>query len=346
MPPKKLKTQKSKASTTNGASSAQTLKIESTKNNSALKADEDATTPPSEKSPPSIPSKRKADNDATTTSNASKKSKAQPREPSRRSVRSAPKPIASQAQILKFLLTNEAVSLLRPADENADIEKRGKELVTYSGNVNSLTPFQELVCAVVLSRPISHALGLRTIRTIFNEPYKWRTPQDIKEAGEQGRTQALWDARTQHKGKTAEELGLLADVLTEKFDGDLEKVREEAGRDVQQMRKILKESVKGLGPTGLDIFCRRVQGKWEKVFPFVDGRTGKALRGLGLPDGGEGLRALIDESWGELGGEIGEDDDEEERKRKGFVRILEGAVGAELEGKGEVVIERAGKMEV
>ncbi|KAI9754070.1 MAG: hypothetical protein M1835_000922, partial [Candelina submexicana] len=123
-------------------------------------------------------------------------------------------------------------------------------------------------------------------------------------------------------------------------------VRDEAGRDVQEMRKVLKESVKGLGPTGLDIFCRRVQGKWEEVFPFVDGRTAKALRGLGLPDGGEGLRALVDVSWGELDGEIVEDGDEEERKRKGFVRILEGAVGAELEGKREVVMERAGKMEV
>ncbi|KAI9773043.1 MAG: hypothetical protein M1835_006209, partial [Candelina submexicana] len=253
MPPKKLKTQKPKASTTNGASSAQTSKKESTRNNSALKTGEDATTSPPENPPPSIPSKRKADNNAptsTTTSNASKKSKPQPKEPSRRSVRSAQKPTASQVQVLKFLLTDEAVSLLRPADENADIEKRGKELVTYSGNVNSLTPFQELACAVVLSRPISHALGLRTIRIIFNEPYNWKTPQDIKEAGEQGRTQALWDARTQHKGKTAEELGLLADVLTEKFDGDLEKVRDEAGRDVQEMRKVLKESVKGLGPTG------------------------------------------------------------------------------------------------
>ncbi len=222
--------------------------------------------------------------------------------------------------------------------------------MTYSGSVNELTPFQELVCAVVLSRPISHALGLRTIRTIFNEPWCWDTAEKIKEAGEEGRRQALWDARTQHKGKTADELGMLAEVVSERFGGGLEGVREKAGKDVEAERKMLRENVKGLGPTGLDIFCRRVQGIWGEVFPFVDKRTGRALGGLGLPEGGEGLRKLVNENWGVLGDGEGEGEDGakgadlEERKRRAFVRILEGAVGAELEGKADVVLREAGKM--
>ncbi len=56
-------------------------------------------------------------------------------------------------------------------------------------------------------------LVLRTIRTISNDPYHFNTLKAIREAGSEKRHQALWDARTQHKGKTAQELGLLADAV-------------------------------------------------------------------------------------------------------------------------------------
>ena len=53
---------------------------------------------------------------------------------------------------------------------------------------------------------------------------------------------------------------------------------------------------------------------------------------LGLPKSAEGLRDLMNERWDDLGAEEIQGEDEEEKKRKAFVRILERAVGAELEG--------------
>ena len=64
----------------------------------------------------------------------------------------------------------------------------------------------------------------------------------------------------------------------------------------------------------------------------MDPRTGDALDELGLPAGANDLRKLVDEKWDELEVEdiSGNDDDD---KRSAFVRILERAMGANLEGK-------------
>lgn len=95
---------------------------------------------------------------------------------------------------------------------------------------------------MVLSRPISHALGLRSIRTIFNDPWKLNTPESLREAGPDGRRKALDEARTQHRQKTADELGLLAGVLVDKLGDDeddvaMERVRRECNYDVEKVSK-------------------------------------------------------------------------------------------------------------
>lgn len=53
---------------------------------------------------------------------------------------------------------------------------------------------------------------------------------------------------------------------------------------------------------------------------------------LGLPGSADKLRNLVDEEWGNLQVKDIEPKDGEEKKRKAFVRILERAVGADLEG--------------
>ena len=62
----------------------------------------------------------------------------------------------------------------------------------------------------------------------------------MREAGAEGRRKALDQARTQHRQKTAEELGNLADVVVETIgDGDedvnLERVRRDAGENVNKV---------------------------------------------------------------------------------------------------------------
>lgn len=74
----------------------------------------------------------------------------------------------------------------------------------------------------------------------MNPPYKFKTPKAIISAAHEGRRNALDDARTQHRQKTADELGGLADAVVETIgDGEdnvkLERVRKEARHDVDKV---------------------------------------------------------------------------------------------------------------
>ena len=262
-------------------------------------------------------------------------SSSEPNKAPRRSARSAASAPVDAIKILQFLLSPSSLDLCRPKDEIEDLKTRGPETRTYS--TSTFTPFEELVCALILSRPIGHMLGLRSIRTIFNPPYEFTTPKRIREAGNEGCRKALDEARTQHRQKTAEELVLLADAVVNSLghgdeDVNLERVREESGHDNEKEREMLKNNVKGLGKTGLDIFGRRIQGIWPEFYPFADQRTLAAAQNLGLPGSAEELRDMLDGNWEKLDVKGIKAMDDEEKKRKAFVRILERAVGADLEG--------------
>lgn len=269
-----------------------------------------------------------------------------PRKALRRSGRSEPKGQPSQQQLLNYLLSDAATELTRPDDETEDIQTRGANIRTYTAS--ALNPFEELLCAIILSRPISHRLGLRTIRTVLSEPYNFTSARALRDAGDEKRLQSVYDARTQHKDKTAAQMGILAEAVLEHFTTkddskgtQLGKLREDCGDDVGQAAKSLKKNIKGLGQTGLEIFFRRVQWIYTAAFPNVDTRTADALRLLGLPQDGEQLVALIEASWGKLetGGFAGED--KEARKRRALVVLLERATGAHLEHKVDAVLAAA-----
>ncbi|KAK6215960.1 hypothetical protein LQW54_003935 [Pestalotiopsis sp. IQ-011] len=267
---------------------------------------------------------------------------------------------ADPVTILRFLLSPSSLALTTPPPSSPSSEP---EVRTYA--TTPLTPFEELLSAVVLSRPISHRLGQRAVRTLLSPPHSLTTPGAVRAAGRDGVSGAREDARTQHKDKTAEQAAGLAEVVCELWagdgddgdggeDGSLKKCREGAGRDVEREREWLWKEVKGLGATGLDIFCRRVQWRWEEVYPFVDGRTAEALVELGLPRNAGELGRLVEGRWEELGdwgdlhvgGDEDEDDDgdvEDRRKRRAFVLVLEKAVGASLEKNSQRVLQECGK---
>ncbi|KAF1986568.1 hypothetical protein K402DRAFT_412616 [Aulographum hederae CBS 113979] len=276
------------------------------------------------------------------------KTETEPEKPTRKSARGAPKSHPSSEQTIRYLLSPEALELCRPDEESKALEEADtKNMRTYS--VTPLSPFEELLCAAILSRPISHALGHRTIRTILNPPYNFTNPKAIQDAGRERVLEAIFDARTQHKEKTATEISRLADVLIEKFikegdatDTSLDAVRQEAEEDVDQERELLQENIKGIAKTGLDIFFRRVQWMWEESYPFVDSRSQNALKELGLPTEAEQLSELVERHWEELGSAAVDGDvDVEGKKRRAFVVVLERIVGAHLEGKIDRVKEEA-----
>ena len=101
----------------------------------------------------------------------------------------------------------------------------------------------------------------------------------------------------------------------------------------------MKSSIKGIGPTGLDIFGRRIQAQWEEWYPFMDARTATALEQFDLPGDPTELKKFLDGHWKEIDskGMLGKN--EEEKKRKLFVMLLERAVGADLEGNLDAVMQ-------
>lgn len=352
MPPKKG-TEKKKAEPKATKATRATKKDEATEEEVATE-DPIATEPPAVENANAkdkAPVQPDAEEKLATNDKPSKKRKKaaesdEPQKAARRSGRGAPKSRPSQQQLLNYMLSKAAEELCRPEDESAAIKEHGGDLRTYSSSV--LNPFEELLCAVILSRPISHRLGLRSIRTILNEPYNYNSAKKVRKAGQEKHHQAMWDARTQHKAKTAEEIGHVADVVLDKFttaddkEGEqLRKVLKDCGGGVAKEREYLKSSIKGVGKTGLDIFFRRVQWIWTDAYPFVDERTMQALHKLGLPEEGEALQKIIEGCWGDLETERLAGDDEDTKKRRAFVTVLERATGADLEGKGDALLEAA-----
>ncbi|KAK3714079.1 hypothetical protein LTR37_008108 [Vermiconidia calcicola] len=270
-----------------------------------------------------------------------------PQKAPRRSGRGESKTQPSQEQLLRYMLSKNTEELCRPDEESEDIQSRG-DIKTYSSDV--MNPFEELLSAVILSRPISHRLGLRTIRTIFNDPYNFTSAKAVQQAGQEKHHQAVWDARTQHKAKTAEEIGQIANVILEKFttsadkDGtQLQKLLDDSGNDVDKALDTLKASIKGLGETGIKIFLRRIQWLWSSGYPYIDDRTMHSLGKLGLPEDAEELEGLIAKHWSKFDKKRLAGDDEAARKRRAFVTVLERAVGADLEGKVDNVLAAAGE---
>jgi hypothetical protein len=206
-----------------------------------------------------------------------------------------------------------------------------------------LTPFEQLICAILLSKPISHKLGLRSIQTLLSPPYSFTTPRAMADAGSEGRRGALWEARTQHKEKTATQLGDLVDGLRKITGSDdeeaaiqLSAVQKEAAKAsshkeaVEATTSLLTKEIKGLGPTGVSIFLRQVQKHpdWKCVFPFIDDRGLKLATHYGLVEDGKDA----EEGAKQIAKLV-------EQDPKKFVKLLDVLIGIDLEKKTEEVLK-------
>lgn len=151
--------------------------------------------------------------------------------------------------------------------------------------------FQLLNLSLLLSARISAENAVRAARALREA--KLTTPQKMAATSWQDRVDVL----TAHGYKRYDEststmLGETAELLLDKYDGDLRKLREEADRDVQSEHRLLQQ-FKGIGQVGADIFLREVQAIWEEAFPYADARVAKAAKKLGLPDEAQALARLV-----------------------------------------------------
>lgn len=76
-------------------------------------------------------------------------------------------------------------------------------------------------------------------------------------------------------------LGDLAEAVTDRYRGDLRRLRTLARRDPDTERRLLTE-LPGIDDRAVDLFFREVQVIWPEVGPFVDRQARSAAARLGL----------------------------------------------------------------
>lgn len=149
--------------------------------------------------------------------------------------------------------------------------------------------YQLLVLATLLSARISGDIAVRAARELFRAGY--RSPEAMREAAWQDRVDALGRGHyRRYDERTATMLGDGAGLLIRRWDGDLRKLRREAGGDSGAAASLLTE-FPGIGPSGAAIFLREVQEVWPDVAPYFDSRVLAGAKKVGLPGD---ARALAD----------------------------------------------------
>jgi len=154
--------------------------------------------------------------------------------------------------------------------------------------------YQLLVLATLLSARISADIAIQAARELLAAGHT--TPKAMQAASWQDRVDALGRGHyRRYDERTATMLGDGAALLDERWQGDLRKLRDEAGGQGNgQRRKIASrlQEFPGIGPAGADIFLREVQAAWPSVAPSVDARVQQGAREVGLPTDPAELAAL------------------------------------------------------
>ncbi|MEU0039545.1 endonuclease [Streptomyces sp. NPDC006333] len=136
--------------------------------------------------------------------------------------------------------------------------------------------YQALVLAMLLSARIKADIAVAAARALFDAGM--RTPKSMAEASWQQRVDALGKGGyRRYDERTSTMLGTGAELVLERYAGDLRRLRDEP-----DPKKALMDTP-GIGPTGADIFLRAVQDVWPEFAPYIDGKALDGARRLGLP---------------------------------------------------------------
>jgi hypothetical protein len=177
------------------------------------------------------------------------------------------------------------------------LDRHGRTFAEELGiDVSKGTPaplFRLLCAAALMSARIGSGIATEATRNLAKRG--WRSPRKLAESTWKQRVEALNAAGyTRYQERTATMLGDLTDHLLDRWNGDLRRLREAAGRDPKAERKLLLE-FKGVGDVGVDIFFREAQVAWRELFPFADRRALDAAGRLQLPKDAKRLARLAGE---------------------------------------------------
>ncbi len=153
--------------------------------------------------------------------------------------------------------------------------------------------FKLLVLANLLSARISSEIAVSAARELFEAG--GGTARGMARMSWQERVDALGRGHyVRYDESTASRLGDTADLVQDKYKGDLRRLAIAAERDPKKAADLLQE-FPGVGPTGVDIFCREAQAIWPWLRPHIDDQVKKGAERIGLPtDPGELAEKVTD----------------------------------------------------
>ncbi|MFI7402251.1 endonuclease [Streptomyces sp. NPDC049541] len=164
------------------------------------------------------------------------------------------------------------------------VRAHGQTFAEEAGITLKDTPqplYRLLVLALLLSARIRGSIAVDSARELYRAGL--RDPRRMAEADWQRRVDALGrGGYRRYDERTATQLGDGAQLLIERWGGDLRRLRKEADGDVGELRRLLQE-VPGLGPAGADIFLREAQRVWPEAAPYLDRKALDGAERLGLP---------------------------------------------------------------
>ncbi|MEU1656830.1 endonuclease [Streptomyces griseofuscus] len=150
--------------------------------------------------------------------------------------------------------------------------------------------YRLLVLSLLLSARIRASVAVAAARALHED--RLDTPRRMADADWQRRVDALGrGGYRRYDERTATQLGDGAELLDERWGGDLRRLHEEAGGDTRELKRLLQEEP-GVGPAGADIFLREAQRVWPEVGPYLDGKALDGADRLGLPKDPQKLTEL------------------------------------------------------
>ncbi|MFF6947269.1 endonuclease [Streptomyces iakyrus] len=150
--------------------------------------------------------------------------------------------------------------------------------------------YRLLVLSHLLSARIRGSVALATARALHEAGL--RDPRRMAQATWQQRVDALGrGGYRRYDERTATQLGDAAGLVSERWGGDLRRLRREADGEVSALRRLLQE-FPGIGPAGADIFLREAQGVWPEAAPYLDAKALQGAERLDLPKDPERLTGL------------------------------------------------------
>ncbi|MGZ4566254.1 MAG: hypothetical protein ACXVFZ_05375 [Blastococcus sp.] len=151
--------------------------------------------------------------------------------------------------------------------------------------------FQLLVLAELLSARIG--AGVAVAAALELRRVGLTTPRAMRDSTRPARVAALGRAGyRRYDERTATQLGVAAQLVLDRYSGDLRRLADASGHDVGAAARLLQE-VDGIGPIGASVFLREVQAVWPWVRPYLDERTRTGARRIGLPGDAAALAALV-----------------------------------------------------